>query len=583
MSIRLPARGTAARLSCTPCTQRFSRCLALTAAVASFGFGLAGVRAQTPALPGSAQPGQIERERKPEPIPRAVPDGAVIPMPSIKAPAGAEGIRFLLREVSFAGNTRISAEVLRADAQPFLAREVTLADLYAIAERVTVRYRNEGYVLSQAIVPAQEVQQGVTRIDIVEGFIDAVRIEGETRSDRRQLEHYAERIRASRPLHVQALERYLLLMNDLAGVTARATLMPAPAQVGAADLIIQVSERMATGALSVDNRGGRFLGPWRAYADLDLHSLTRRFDKTAIRAASSMDERLNYITATHEQPIGSEGGRVGVTVGYSRAEPRLDGALANTNLETDSLSGAISYTHPIVRSRRENLYGRVSFGFHDGKTELLDQTTAEDKLRIVRVGATYDRTDPLRGVNVVDLEMSQGLDVLGARESGSSNLSRTNGRSDFTKGTFYAARLQSLAAGWSMLAALSGQYAANPLLASELFGFGGAQFGRGYDPSELVGDSGIAGKIELRYSDNLPLSVPLNYTAYAFYDVGRVWRRMPVNEASAESAASYGLGLRIEVARRVSGFGEIAKPATRDVRAEGDRDLRGYVGVAYKF
>lgn len=549
----------------------------------AFALGVGSVCAQTTPVPRTVQPGQIERELKPEPVPRAVPEGALIPMPGVKAPPGAEGIRFVLREVTFAGNTRIAAHVLCADAQPYLGREVTLSDLYAIAERVTARYRNDGYVLSQAIVPAQEVQQGITRIEIVEGFINTVRIEGEVRGDRRQLEQYAERIRASRPLHAKALERYLLLMNDLAGVTARSTLMPSTEQVGAADLLIQVTEKLAGGALSIDNRGGRFLGPWRAYADLDVHSLTRRFDKTAIRAASSMDERLNYISAAHEQPIGSEGGRVGVTMGYSRAEPRLDGVLANTNLETDSLSGAISYTHPLIRSRSENLYGRVSFGIHDGRTELLDQSTAEDKLRIVRAGATYDRADAWRGINVLDLELSQGLNVLGARETGSPNLSRASGRSDFTKGTLYAARLQSLAAGWSMLAAMSAQYAANPLLASELFGFGGAQFGRGYDPSELVGDSGIAGKLELRYTSTVSIGTPLNYTAYAFYDVGRVWRRVPVNEASAESAASYGLGLRVEVARSVSGVGEIAKPATRDVRAEGDRDLRGYVGLAYKF
>lgn len=545
----------------------------------------AEVCAQTSPLPGSVQPGQIERDLKPAPAPRAIPDGALIPVPGIKAPAGADGIRFPLREITFSGNTRIASAVLRAEAQPYLGREVTLAELYALAERVTARYRNEGYVLSQAIVPAQEVQQGVTRIEVVEGFINAVRFEGDTRGDRRHLEHYAERIRASRPLHAQALERYLLLMNDLAGVTARATLMPATEQVGAADLVIQLSQKVAAGAVSIDNRAGRFLGPWRAYADLDVHSLTRRFDKTAIRAATSMDERLNYVAATHEQPLGGEGGRIGVTLGYSRAEPRLEGAFANANLETEALSGAISYTHPLIRSRRENLYGRVSFGFHDGRTELLDQTTAQDKLRVVRAGATYDLADPLRGVNVFDLEFSQGLDVLGARESGSPDLSRANGRSDFSKGTLYAARLQSLAAGWSILAAMSGQYAANPLLASELFGFGGSQFGRGYDPSELVGDSGIAGKVELRYTGNAAIGpgTPLNYTAYAFYDVGRVWRRAPVNEASAESAASYGLGLRVEVARRITGVGEIAKPATRDVRAEADRDLRGYVGLAYKF
>jgi hemolysin activation/secretion protein len=116
-----------------------------------------------------------------------------------------------------------------------------------------------------------------------------------------------------------------------------------------------------------------------------------------------------------------------------------------------------------------------------------------------------------------------------------------------------------------------------------MFGFGGTQFGRGFDASELIGDSGVAGKLELRYTDTLPTTPSLTYTAYAFWDAGKVWRRNPINEEQSESGTSFGVGLRLDVARNVTGFGELAKPATRNVRAEGDRDTRGYVGLAYRF
>ncbi len=541
------------------------------------------VWAQGAPIPGAAQPGGAEREFRLPPAPRVTPAPLEIPRPSHQAPAGADGFRFQLERIELVGNSVYTADALLAPHRARLGQEVTLADLYVIADRITTTYRNNGYILSQAIVPAQQIQAGVARIQIIEGFVNEVRLTGDIKGNRSLVEAYAVNIKASRPLTAQVLERHLLLLNDLAGATARAVLTPAESVVGAADLVIEFAHRTASGSIAVDNRGGRVLGPWRGYVDLDLHSLFGRYDKTAVRAVTTFDRRMNYGSIQHEQPVGESGGRVGIMMGYSKAEPRLGEAFGSASLETSNTSGALSYTHPVKRGRSANVYARASVGFHDGATDFIGVPLKEDKLRMVRIGATVDAADALRGVNIVDGEVSRGLDVFGATETGSPNLSREQGRSDFTKATLYAARLQSIAAGWSILAAINGQHAAQGLLASEMFGFGGAQFGRGYDPSELIGDSGVAGKLELRYTNTLPTTPSMTYTAYAFWDAGRVWRRNPINEESSESGTSFGVGLKLDVARNVTGFGELAKPATRNVRAEGDRDARGYVGLAYRF
>ncbi len=558
------------------------RLLAATSAV--FILPLANaVLAQGVSISDAAQPGGAEREFRLPPAPRVTPAPLDITRPSHEAPAGADGVRFQLENIELVGHTVYSSAILLAPHRARLGQVATLADLYAIAHRITTTYRNNGYILSQAIVPAQQLRDGVARIQIIEGFVNEVRVTGDIKGNRALVEAYAAHIRASRPLTSYVLERYLLLLNDLAGATARAVLTPAESVFGAADLVIEFSHRPASGGIATDNRGGRLLGPWRGYVDLDLHSLFGRFDKTALRAVTTLDQRMNFGSIQHEQPIGQDGARTGMTAGYSRSEPDLGGAFGSSNLETSSRSGALTYSHPLMRGRSANTYARASFGYHNGETRFIGVPLKEDKLRMVRIGATVDMADAMRGINIVDLEASRGLDVLGATETGSINLSRQQGRADFTKATIYAARLQSLAARWSMLAAINGQHAAHGLLSSEMFGFGGAQFGRGYDASELIGDSGVAGKLEMRYTDTLPGSLPMTYTAYAFWDAGKVWRRHPINESAAESGASYGLGLKVDVARNVTGFGELAKPATRAVRAEGDRDTRGFVGLAYRF
>ena len=114
-------------------------------------------------------------------------------------------------------------------------------------------------------------------------------------------------------------------------------------------------------------------------------------------------------------------------------------------------------------------------------------------------------------MNLVDVEVSQGLNVLGASDDGDDNLSRVGGRSDFFKVAATAQRVQDLGFlkhDLGLLLSVGGQKSANALLSVEEFGLGGTDFGRAYDPSELTGDEALAGRIELRHDLDEVLSQP---------------------------------------------------------------------------
>jgi hemolysin activation/secretion protein len=184
----------------------------------------------------------------------------------------------------------------------------------------------------------------------------------------------------------------------------------------------------------------------------------------------------------------------------------------------------------------------------------------------------------------MDLLLSQGLDVLGARTPGSPNLSRADGRSDFTKLIADAQRVQSLGGNWSLLSAVSGQYGFCSLLASEQFGIGGVNFVRAYDPAELTGDSGIAGKLELQYGEKSTTIGLESYQVYSYYDAGRVWNRQALaGEVNAASATATGIGARFAVTDAVTGSIEIAKPLTRNVATEGNRNPRVFFSMVARF
>jgi hemolysin activation/secretion protein len=532
-------------------------------------------------VPGQVQPGQIERQFQRPPEPRTQPGELHVPAPSQQPPANAAEIKFTLAGIAIEGATVYPGPVLQAYYQKYLNREVSLADVYAVAAALTARYRNDGYILSQVIVPAQSIEGGRVRLQAVEGYVARIVIEGDVDARRELVAAYADKIKATRPLTAAALERYLLLMNDLPGAFARATVVASKTEQGASDLLVQFSQRRARGGLSVDNRGGEALGPVRWSADLELDSALGLQERTGIRIVSTLNRELDYLSLTHDEQIGSEGGKLGFLVSFVRSIPDESASFIPLNLQTKSDSGALTYSYPLIRSRSQNLYLRGGLSALDGSTQLFGVTDTRDRIRALRLGATYDLADRYRGVNIVDVEIGQGLRGLGASRAGDPDLSRANGKPDFTKLTFYAARLQSVAARWSVLGAVNAQYAASDLLAPELFSFGGEQFGRGYDPSELVGDHGAAMKLELRYTNALDSG--FGYTGYGFYDAGFVRQRTPAGLDASASGASAGFGLRFNLGRSLSGFIELAKPLTKPVAAEGDRDPRGYAGLSVYF
>lgn len=536
-----------------------------------------------PAPAATPAPGQIERQFVPPPEPKSTPERPPAEVPAKPpAPAAAE-LRFTLQAVELRGMKSFSAGELSPAFDRLIGREVTLTELKAAANEITVRYRNAGHLLSQAFVPAQTVEAGKVRVDIVEGHIDGFVLTGTTQAESPIIAELANRIVAERPVLTAKLERDLLLMNDLGGLFVRGTLVPSPDAPGAATLFLDVTRQPLTAGIAADNRGGRQLGPWRTNADLEGHGLLTPHDRTALRWTSSWNDKLNYLQLQHEQPVGVEGKRLGASLSVVRAQPP-ELFFIPLNLETSSDALALNYVQPIIRSRSENLSWRANLTMHNGKTTLFGFTESEDRLRSLRLGFSWDAADALAGVNLVDLEYSHGIDGLGSSHNGDALLSRANGRVDYRKLTLYAARVQSIGGPWSALLAVSAQHAMTDLLSSELFSFGGEQFGRGFDPSELVGDHGSAAKLELRYGRRQPLSWLDAWSFYAFYDAGMVRQRTPTAGSEQTSRAqSAGIGSRFDFGHQISSYLELAKPIGRDVAAEHDRDARAYFGLSVRY
>ena len=127
-----------------------------------------------------------------------------------------------------------------------LNRQVTLEVVYDIAKRITAKYGADGYVLSRAIVPPQELTPGgaTIRIQVIEGYVSRVEWPREKLARYRDFfTDYTAKIIADRPTNIRTLERYLLLANDLPGLKFTTTLQASKTEQGAAVLIVEVTEK----------------------------------------------------------------------------------------------------------------------------------------------------------------------------------------------------------------------------------------------------------------------------------------------------------------------------------------------------
>jgi hemolysin activation/secretion protein len=186
----------------------------------------AGASAQR--LPGTILPGQIGQQFQTERQPQAVEPttGARRELPLPEAPEGAEKITAVIDSVNFDGATVFTQEELESMHDVALGREVSLADLYRIAAQVTAEYRRAGYVISRVVIPEQEVENATVRMTVLEGFIDRVQVRGDVAGNSQRVQQMLDRITDEKPVSIDTIERYMLLVNDLPGVYAGSTLIP---------------------------------------------------------------------------------------------------------------------------------------------------------------------------------------------------------------------------------------------------------------------------------------------------------------------------------------------------------------------
>ncbi len=525
--------------------------------------------AQVDTSPPTTDPGRL-RQRFDVPVPPATG----VQLPELKA-AGAEGlpeavkaIRVTLHEIRIDGATVFTSEQLRTQTDAYLGREISGSDIFGLAQALTAYYRNAGYILSLVVVPPQSPGDGVLTLRVIEGYIAEVYVEGDARVSS-ELLTMAAKIKASRPLQAQVLERYLLIANEFPGVQLRSVLSPSQA-VGAADLTLIASVKPIEGFASVDNYGSRYMGPNQATLGVSANQLLGVNDQWRYIGVGTGGTEMAYHQLSYSQTLNGEGVKVGVSVSQARTQP--GDTLRAFDVRGRSETVSLSLGYPLLRTRNQSVLTRLVSDTTDIDSDVNGSRRTEDRIRALRAGLSWLLYDRFDGQNTLEVDLSQGV---GGTTQGDALKSREGANGMFSKLVFDYTRVQPLSARWALTLGAAGQWTGDtPLLSSEQFALGGRRFGRAYDAAELVGDRGLAVRLEPRFSNSTTQPWLPAYQLLGFYEIGEV-TKVGVQSAgtpATQSLASAGFGARLFLVGNVMAQLEAVWPLTKPLANSGGND-----------
>jgi len=340
-------------------------------------------------------------------------------------------------------------------------------------------------------------------------------------------------------------------VGDLPGLKFKNSIKPHPTKVGAAILVVEVTHKPVDFFARVDNRGTPARGPLEFLTSTTVNNLLHSHDAFTLTAAGAFKTReLQYYAANYRQVLTGEGLTYFATASYGFGRPGTE-ELELLNYRTKSLYAETGLSYPVIRERERNLNVSGLWFWSNDRGSFFDMPdeppSTHDRMRGIRLRADADSADQTGAINQLYFVFSQGVRGLGATQNGQDLASRLNGRVDFSKMELTVSRLQPLPLpAFSALIAAYGQYAMTPLLVSEMCGYGGRLFGRGFDPSQFISDSCFEALFELRYDIPIQLPALTQTQLYGFFDHGWLHNLAPVpGTFTSVDAASFGGGLRL--------------------------------------
>ncbi len=461
----------------------------------------------------------------PQPPQPEQPD--IQPEPPTETQPSPESSPIPIRTVEVFGSSILTPEEINTLVAPLEGRSVTLAELQNVADQITELYLERGFITSRAIVPEQTITEGVVRIQVIEGSLERIEIEGTRRLNPDYIRSRVQ-LGAAKPLSTARLENQLRLLriNPLFE-TVEASLR-AGTQEGQSILIVRVTEAPPFQAgVSADNYSPPSIGSERLGLNLRHLNLTGRGDLMFVSYNTTRlitEGESDIVDFLYSLPVNAMNGTIQVRI------PPYWNTIIQEPFDELNISGKsqryeISYRQPLIRTPVEEFALSVGYAYQRSQTfqdgtgiafGFGPESDGVTQTSVFKFGQDYTRRDRL-GAWALRSQFSIGTELFGATNT--ANLPNSN----FLSWLGQVQRIQRVGEDHLLIVQGDVQLSADALFPAQQFVIGGGLSVRGYRQNVRSGDNGFRFSVEDRFTLLRNEAEQPKLQLAPFFDMGTVW------------------------------------------------------------
>jgi hemolysin activation/secretion protein len=449
----------------------------------------------------STSAGIIEREIEREYQAKEITPDREVPLLDIDIPEEQLSLddreKILIHSIHVEGNRVISCKALQKITRAYANKELSMKDIRSLCTEIEQLYVQKGYFLARAYPPPQEIQEGKLTIQVMEGVLGKVSVQGNKHYKTDFILKYFAKYQG-KAIHYDELLKTLFLLNENLDLNA-GVVFKKGSQVGSADLIVRIHDtRPCHLYVDENNYGSKQTAMYRTGAKFQYGNLIRNGDVLSLtEVVGNPFNRVNYSNASYSIPLNTIG--TSMQFGYTYSSFHVH-QLEWLKLRGRTQIGSVEVTQALSRTRNFSSDVYLSFDYKQIANYQLNRINSYDKLRVFVLGMDLDYMDALRGRNVGDVYVSCGvphfLGGLNAKDALSS-------RGDVAGGLFTIlnvdyTRLQTLPKDCFLMLHFSGQATPYLLPLAEQIYIGGFDTVRGFPLAAALGDNGYYANFELR-------------------------------------------------------------------------------------
>jgi hemolysin activation/secretion protein len=390
-------------------------------------------------------------------------------------------------------------------------------------------YLNDGYITTRAVLVDQEIVKGTVKIQVIEGKLTDIQIEGLKRLSPGYIRSRI-RLGVKVPLRTSDLEDQLRLLRVDPLIASLEASLRASDKVGQSILSVKVTEAPVWGGtLGIDNYIPESVGGQRSRIETYYRNLAGNGETLSGSWIRSFVGGSNVFQLTYQQPVNARNGTVQFQTTLDRNAVTLPPFDA-LHITGGTESYELSFRQPVIRDPRQELGLSIAYRYQHAQTfvnkvgtQLGASTGASSdgttRLGVIKFGQDFIRRD-VNGAWAVQSLFSIGTGFPFAVTQNSGNIPDSH----FFVWLGQVQRVQRVNDRNLMILEADMQLSTHSLLNSQQFVLGGGQSLRGYSQNLRSGDNGFHFSAENRFSVGRDANGRNVLQLAPFFDAGVVWQ-----------------------------------------------------------